>query len=137
MRKGIPTKVKNEIAFRANYKCEYCLLPEKISFYSFHIDHIRSLKHGGSSEIDNLAHCCPDCNHFKGTDIAGFSKSDELTRFFNLRIEQWHEHFEIVDGMILGKTEIGNVTEQVFKFNDIDRLIFRIELIKLGQFFSK
>ena len=136
MRKGIPTKVKNEVALRLNYKCEYCFLPEKASFYNFHIDHIRSIKHGGSSEIDNLAYCCPDCNYFKGTDIASFSKNDELVLFFNPRIQEWSEHFEILDGIVLGKTDIGNVTEQIFKFNDIDRLIFRIELIKLGQFHS-
>lgn len=134
MRKSIPAKVKNDVALRANYKCEYCLLPEKVSFYNFHIDHIRSIKHGGSSETENLAYCCPDCNYFKGTDIASFSKSEELIRFFNPRIEEWNEHFEILDGMVLGKTNIGNVTEQIFKFNDIDRLIFRLELIKLGQF---
>ncbi len=136
MRKGIPSKLKNEIALRANQKCEYCLLPEKISFYSFHIDHIRSLKHSGSSELDNLAYCCPDCNHFKGTDIASFNKNEEPIRFFNPRIDEWSMRFEILDSMILGKAEIGTATEQIFKFNDIDRLIFRIELIKLCQFYS-
>jgi hypothetical protein len=134
MRKGIPVKVKNQVALRAGFKCEYCLLPDKVSFYNFHIDHIRSLKHGGTSYIENLAYCCPDCNHFKGTDIASFDKNDELIRFFNPRSDDWNEHFEILNGMILGKTDIGIVTEQILKFNDIDRLIFRIELIKLNQY---
>jgi hypothetical protein len=134
MRKGIPAKIKNQVILKADFKCEYCLLPDKVSFYNFHIDHIRSLKHGGTSNIENLAYCCPDCNHFKGTDIASFDKNDELIRFFNPRSDDWNEHFEILNGMVLGKTDIGIVTEQIFKFNDIDRLIFRIELIKLNQY---
>lgn len=36
--------------------------------------------------------------------------------------------------MILSKTEIGNVTEHIFKFNELDRLIFRRQLIQLNQY---
>lgn len=132
MRKGISAKLKHQIALRADFRCEYCLLPDKVSFYNFHIDHIRSLKHGGSSEINNLAYCCPDCNHFKGTDIGSYTDENELVRFFNPRIEVWEDNFEIVNGLVLGKNGIAKVTEQIFKFNDVDRVIFRIELIKLG-----
>ncbi|MCU0341879.1 MAG: HNH endonuclease, partial [Spirosomaceae bacterium] len=75
--------LKEKIAYRANYRCEYCLLPEKLSLYKFHIEHIKSVKHGGTDEEDNLAYCCPDCNYFKGSDIATFSVSDErLVRLF-------------------------------------------------------
>jgi len=42
-RDAIPNQIKIEVALRAGFKCEYCLLPEKITFYSFHIDHIRSI----------------------------------------------------------------------------------------------
>jgi HNH endonuclease len=124
--------IKKKVCFRAGDKCEYCLLPQKFSFYQFHIDHIISLKHGGSSEIDNLAYCCPDCNSFKGTDLATFLlNSNNLIRFFNPRKDSWDDHFEISDSLILGKTEIGSATEKIFQFNEIDRLIFRRELIRL------
>lgn len=36
------------------------------------------------------------------------------------------------DGVIEPKTEIAEVTVSMLKFNQIDRLIFRKELIKLG-----
>ena len=134
MRKSISTHIKNQVIFRSEFKCEYCLLPEKVSFYNFHIDHIRPLKHGGSSLIDNLAYCCPDCNHFKGTDIGSFENENIIVRFFNPRNDNWQDHFEIIDDSIIGKTDVGNVTTRIFKFNEIDRLIFRKELIRLGHY---
>lgn len=128
----ISAAIKKKVCIRAGDKCEYCLLPQKFSFYQFHVDHIISLKHGGHSQIENLAYCCPDCNSFKGTDLATFLfNSNSLIRFFNPRNDIWDDHFELSDGLILGKTEIGSATEKIFQFNEIDRLIFRRELIRL------
>lgn len=42
---------------RALQCCEYCRIPELFSSIGFEIDHIISLKHGGSSGTDNLVHC--------------------------------------------------------------------------------
>jgi chaperone required for assembly of F1-ATPase len=55
-------------------------------------------------------------------------------RFYNPRIDIWNECFEIINGLIIAKNDTGKVTEQIFKFNDIDRLIFRKELIQLGHY---
>jgi hypothetical protein len=57
-----------------------------------------------------------------------------LVRFYNPRTDLWHDNFEISNGIILPKSDIGKVTEQIFKFNEIDRLIFRKELIHLGYY---
>ena len=130
----IPNHIKTAVAMRASNKCEYCHLPDKVSFYNFHIDHIKSLKHGGLSHIDNLAYSCPDCNYCKGSDIGSAIENDELIRFFNPRKDKWNEHFVVKDGMILSKTEIGDVTEHILKFNELDRLIFRRQLIQLNQY---
>lgn len=135
MRGKIPAAVKKQVANRANDRCEYCHLPERVSFYGFHIDHIRSIKHGGTSTPENLAHCCPDCNFFKGSDVGTFSADDaHLVRFFNPRKDDWQEHFELHEGMILGKTEIGLSTVRIFQFNDTERLLFRRQLISLGLY---
>jgi hypothetical protein len=53
MRKVITNEIRISIAIKAKYKCEYCLLPEKVSFYNFQIDHIISIKHGGTNDIAN------------------------------------------------------------------------------------
>lgn len=135
MRKALSKETKQAVANRADYRCEYCLLSEKVSFYNFHVEHIKSIKHGGLSDLLNLAYSCPDCNHFKGSDIGSFSGDDEaIIRFFNPRKDIWHEHFECNDGCIYGKTDIGKTTERIFKFNETDRLIFRRQLTALGLY---
>jgi hypothetical protein len=57
-----------------------------------------------------------------------------LVRFFNPRVDNWQEHFEIQDAKIYGKSEIRIATVQIFKFNEIDRLIFRKQLVELGLY---
>lgn len=135
MSEKIPASIKRIVAERAGFRCEYCRLSEAVSFYSFHIDHIKSTKHGGKTVLENLAYCCPDCNYFKGTDVATFGEDDaRLIRFFNPRIDDWSEHFHLNDVEISGKTEIGTSTERIFKFNDPDRLIFRKQMAILGLY---
>lgn len=92
----ISNQIKTVVAERAGFSCEYCLLSDKVTFFGFHIDHIKSLKHGGLSLIDNLAYCCPDCNYFKGSDVASFTESGELIRFFNSRNDKWHGIFNLL-----------------------------------------
>lgn len=133
-RNEIPKHIRIQVAAIAFYRCEYCLMPDKVSFFTFHIDHIRSIKHGGATQIENLAYCCPDCNYFKGSDIASYNSIDELQRFFNPRSDHWNDHFSLHNGMISGITEIGMITEHIFKFNDFERLLFRKQLIQLGQY---
>ncbi len=81
MKKAISKRLKEQVARRAGFCCEYCLLDEFNSFYTFHVDHIKSQKHGGLTKAENLAYCCPDCNFHKGTDIATSIQDGEFTRF--------------------------------------------------------
>ena len=98
-------------------------------------DHIKSLKHGGLSVFSNLAYCCPDCNFFKGSDVATFvAGSTQLVRFFNPRKDVWSDHFQLLEAAIYGKTEIGVATERIFKFNEPERLIFRKQLFALSLY---
>ncbi len=135
MSSRITNALKKQAANRSGYRCEYCLLRETSSFYTFHVDHIRSLKHDGLTVLKNLAYVCPDCNFFKGSDIASYSvNEEEFVRFFNPRTDVWEEHFELLEGAIYGKTEIGIAIVRIFKFNDVERVIFRKQLIALGQY---
>ncbi len=122
------------MAARAGHQCEYCQLSEAVSFFVFHVDHVLSVKHGGRSVLANLAYCCPDCNHFKGSDLGTFLKGNEqLTRFFNPRKELWGEHFALENGRIRPRTPIGRATERILKLNLPDRLVFRRQLAALGN----
>jgi len=123
------------IAERANFKCEYCRIPDLGAGISFHIDHILASKHGGMTTLENLAYCCPECNIFKGTDFATFLFGNEKSiRFFNPRKDEWEEHFENVDGLIQFKSEIGQATINIFQINNFSRIFIRQQLIELGLY---
>jgi HNH endonuclease len=130
----IPEPIKIAVFKRANHQCEYCLINEKFSFFSFHIEHIISLKHGGKTELDNLALACPICNINKGTDIATIlPKSSEPIRFFNPRSEKWSDHFSLEpSGLILPVTPIGEATIKILNLNHPDSIIERKELLIRG-----
>jgi 5-methylcytosine-specific restriction endonuclease McrA len=72
MKRRVPRIVRQQIAERAGYRCEYCRVREEDSFLPFEIDHIVSLKHGGGNEDGNLAFACPHCNQYKGTDLVTY-----------------------------------------------------------------
>jgi HNH endonuclease len=130
----ISESLRQQVAIRANFVCEYCLIPEQFLATVFHIDHIRSQKHGGKTEAENLAYSCPHCNQHKGSDIATFiNDEDEQTiRFFNPRKDQWYHHFEISYGKINPISSIGIATESILNFNQIERVILRKALIEIG-----
>jgi HNH endonuclease len=126
MSRYIPESIRSFVANRAEHCCEYCRIEEDISLYSFQIDHIISLKHGGKTEIENLAYSCFLCNNSKGSDVGTvFQPEMTFTRLFNPRIDIWDEHFSYEDSTFYGKSLIGEATIKVLKLNDIDRIIER------------
>ena len=126
MSEYIPKKDREFVAKRANYCCEYCQMPQRFSLFAFHVDHITSLKHGGKTELSNLAFACGFCNGNKGTDLGTFLLNElAIIRFFNPRVDNWNLHFEIVDAVIYGKSQIGEATIKIFQFNEIERVLER------------
>lgn len=133
MSEYISKRQREAIAQRANGCCEYCLMPERFSLFTFHIDHVISLKHGGITHFDNLAYCCGICNSNKGTDLGTFLNTPEtIIRFFNPRTDQWFDHFELIEGMIHHHTIIGEATIKIFKFNEVERILERKLLMEGG-----
>lgn len=135
MSRKIPIALRLQVAERAQFRCEYCRLPQDAYYYEFQVDHIRSIKHRGPTVLENLAYCCPDCNKYKGSDIGTYLNEDiPLARFFNPRIDEWFDHFEVFEGAIYPKTEIGEATIRTLQLNIPDRIIIRQELIKDGLY---
>jgi hypothetical protein len=134
-RSHVPAELRRLTAVRAEGRCEYCLIHEEDTFYGCEVDHVISEKHGGATIADNLAYCCLPCNRYKGSDLGSVTvATDRLVRFFNPRIDVWSEHFAL-DGVIVRPlTEIGEVTERVFKFNEVGRLMERKELEAVGRY---
>ena len=64
------------------------------------------------------------CNRYKGSDLGSILvPAGDLIRFFSPRIDVWPDHFSL-DGVIIKPlTAIGQVTERIFRFNAIERLM--------------
>lgn len=106
---------------RANYLCEYCHSPERISTSRFTIDHIQPRSLGGSDEPDNLALACSRCNQRRYNFIVGQdTETSSILPLFNPRQQQWSEHFIwSANGItIIGTTPIGRATCTRLDVND-------------------
>ena len=134
MARWISAELRQTVADRAKQLCEYCLIAEADTFYGCEVDHIISLKHGGSTELDNLAYACALCNRAKGSDIGSISITGEFTRFFNPRHDSWAENFRLEGAKIEPSTTIGEVTARILGFNESARIYEREELIRFGRY---
>lgn len=137
MARWISAELRQTVADRAKYLCEYCLIAEADSFYGCEVDHIISIKHAGSTVPDNLAYACALCNRAKGSDVGSIATSGEFTRFYNPRTDRRNEHFRLEGASIQPLTTIGEVTVRILEFNDSARLHERDEMIRFGKYPSE
>jgi hypothetical protein len=117
----IDDATKESIRRRANYLCEYCHSPERISATRFTLDHIIPRSVGGSNETDNLALACRRCNERRYNYVAGFDpETQAVVPLFNPRQQVWGEHFTwTADGRtIVGTTPVGRATCNRLDLND-------------------
>lgn len=129
----VPDAMRLEIQRRAGGRCEYCRKPDGVSEYPHHADHIVAVKHNGQTELENLAWACFQCNINKGSDLTTFDPDTKvLVRLFNPRTQQWEEHFEFRDALVVGKTSLGRATIQLLQMNHIDQLETRSHLMQAG-----
>ncbi|BAY19267.1 hypothetical protein NIES21_51270 [Anabaenopsis circularis NIES-21] len=125
----IPVALRRLVEERANYKCEYCLLPTKVAFFPHKIDHIIAEKHGGKTDAENLALTCWRCNRHKGTDLGSFDPQTGVFSFlFNPRTQQWSEHFSFSELTIVGLTDVGRTTVHLLQMNNEERIAERQRL---------
>lgn len=107
----VPDSVRAHVQHRAHGRCEYCLIPEQFTLSVHQVDHIITSKHGGSSELGNLAWSCMICNLRKGSDIASIDpETDRLTPLFNPRLQEWRSHFRFDGAEIVPLLDVARVT---------------------------
>jgi hypothetical protein len=83
------------------------------------VDHIRALKHGGTTSPGNLAWACFQCNVAKGSNIASVDPlTGQLFPLFNPRAQRWSDHFRFDKGFVVGTTAEGRVTVAVLRLNE-------------------
>jgi len=138
MSNHVSRETRQIVASRANFIYEYCLITEEDAYFRFQLEHIISRKHGGSSELENLAFACVFCNRYKGSDIASLKPgTNELVRFYNPRIDRWREHFQLNGVVIDSSTEIGEATARILQMNQDDQLLEREVLTRRKRYPSE
>lgn len=133
---SITDRQRQLVRERAENCCEYCRLPESGGTITFHVDHIRPIKHNGGDDTDNLCLACYKCNRYKGDNIAGYDpKSDILTPFYHPRQERWDDHFLLEpDYTFSGQTPEGRTTIDVLRINEDSHVQQRQLLTELGMY---
>ncbi len=124
--------LRRQVRERADGLCEYCLLAERFSVQSFHIEHVISKQHGGTDALDNLCLVCPDCNWHKGPNIYCIDPDTGLaSRLYHPRRDAWTIHFMFNGGLILGLTDIGRTTTWLLGLNEDVRVQHRVLIATL------
>jgi hypothetical protein len=127
--------IRKRVRDRGRGRCEYCLLPQTAIWLRFHVEHIIARQHGGEDDVENLALACPQCNSFKGPNLASIDpKTARLTRLFNPRRDAWQRHFALVGAEIIGRTIAGRATVALLQMNSEEMLLLRRELIENNEF---
>lgn len=122
----ISAALRREVIERAGNRCEYCLLPAEVAFYPHEVDHVIAEKHGGATDINNLAFACWRCNRHKGSDLTSFDpQTQRLSLLFDPRTQIWSEHFVYEGERIIGLTPAGRTTIILLQLNSDARLIER------------
>jgi hypothetical protein len=134
----ISAALRRQVVENANNCCEYCRMAQEDIFFSFEIDHIIAEKHGGATQIINLSFSCPDCNTFKGSDIASvdWTHNAAIVPLFHPRQHNWDDHFSLdtATGRIEPRTAEGRVTAFLLHFNDDERIKDRKLLIDANRY---
>jgi hypothetical protein len=53
---------------------------------------------------------------------------------FNPRLDSWDQHFLLEEALIIAKTPIGQVTTNLLRLNDNERLVERALLQRVGKY---
>lgn len=120
MSKRVSQKLKDKLAKRARYYCEYCYASQKFSSDPFCIEHIIPISKGGNSEQDNLALAYSGCNNHKYTHTEAIDPISGISvPLFHPRKDKWQNHFARNNDktLILGISPIGRATIERLNLN--------------------
>jgi HNH endonuclease len=122
-------ELRDRIAARAGYRCEYGRAPQPVCGYRFHLDHIRPTARGGSESLSNRCLACASCNLAKGDKTTAIDPlTGRTVSVFDPREHVWNRHFRWSNDQkhILGTTPIGRATVVALDLNSELRVQARL-----------
>jgi hypothetical protein len=130
----IPVAPRRAVRDRAGGRCEYCLIHEDDADLSHEVDHVIAEKHGGATEISNLAYAYFLCNNSKGSDLASLAADGSIAPFVNPRADVWTEHFRLNGDRFDLLSRQAEATDRILGFNEVARRQERRGLQILGRY---
>ena len=127
--------MRQHVAERANFQCEYCQSTERITSGPMHVEHITPQAAGGGTLSENLAYACARCNLHKAIRISFPDPvSRKKTPLYNPRTQRWSRHFIwSEDGCrVIGRTRAGRATILALNMNDPTVVMSRSLWVQLG-----
>jgi len=120
------SRLRTLVKERASHACDYCRVPESLSYDPFHIEHIVAKKHRGGDDDGNLCLACQNCNLHKGSNLSGIDPdSGKVVELFHPKRDAWEDHFIFRGPYIDRKTPTGRATVHVLAMNDDDQVAIR------------
>ena len=132
----ISSRLRDMVAERAFYCCEYCWSQADFSTESFSVEHIIPLSRGGENTHDNGAFACGGCNGHKYAKTEAMDPLENVAvPLFNPRKQIWGEHFQWNSDytLILGVTPTGRATVAALKMNRSSLINLRKALYAYGE----
>ena len=135
-RRRIPREVREFVAERADFCCEYCFSQEGYCPDPLNVEHIIPVVRQGSDAVANLAYSCQGCNNKKHAAVSAIDPmTGRRVRLFHPRKHDWDKHF-IWSGdnlRIIGLTSIGRATVERLELNRPGVVNLRFALIQIGK----
>ena len=101
---------------RADLRCEYCRMPQRLDRARFEVDHVIPEKYGGLTVEGNLALACFFCNRYKGPNLSGIDPYTKvISQLFDPRRDRWSEHFYWSGARLQGITPNARATIAVLR----------------------
>ena len=108
-RKSISKKMRFEVFKRDSFRCQYCgaTSPDVL----LHVDHIKPVKEGGETTIENLITSCIDCNLGKGARLLDDNSVLEKQR---RQLEELNERRQQLEMMMKWREGLNKLSEDTY-----------------------
>jgi hypothetical protein len=120
------TSLRQRLAERAGFRCEYCKLHSALQRTTYHADHVQPVSRGGPDDEANRAFACPTCNLAKSNRLILVDpESGARVPVFNPRRDAWGDHFRFEGYLIVGKTPVGRAMIAALDMNETQCVFIR------------